>query len=82
VWSITCCIRSAAAWTVAQVAQAVAADPRREQPVELGLGLARLPRRRGGDAPGGARFRRLGGGGVVEGFHAPSIASDAAQINP
>ena len=63
---------------VAQVAQAVAPDARREQPVELGLGLARLAGRRGGDAPGGARLRAVGGG-RVEGFHGASIAKPAAK---
>ena len=58
---------------VAQMAQAVAPDPRREQPVELGLGIAGLARRGGGDAPGDAPLRRLGGRGV-DGFHGRSIA--------
>ena len=66
---------------VAQVAQAVAPDPRREQPVELGLGVAGLARRRGGDAPGDPPFRRLGGGGV-DGFHGAKHSQATAKRNP
>ena len=51
---------------VAQVAQAVAADPRREQPVELGLGLA---------APRPARRRRCAGRARASGVSAAEASS-------
>ena len=63
---------------IAQVAQSVAARARRQQAVERRFGVARLPRRGGGDAPRERHLRAVIGQ-RVGGFHAASISERRAK---